>query len=124
MSLETLTSNIIESMARLLANYLHISLFILCFYNSLSFFSRNLRKYELFARSVVKSTRTESFELNPCRIKVIGVGGGGSNVLNRISESLSYDGAGVEYLVVNTDIQALSKSPITQKLAIGSNFTR
>ena len=51
---------------------------------------------------------TEAF----ARIKVIGVGGGGSNAVNRmIDEGIQ----GVEFIAVNTDAQALmlSKAPIT-----------
>ncbi|KAH8051014.1 hypothetical protein JL722_11050 [Aureococcus anophagefferens] len=44
-------------------------------------------------------------ELRPCSIKVIGVGGGGSNAVNRMVESSI---RGVEFWVVNTDAQALA----------------
>jgi cell division protein FtsZ len=54
------------------------------------------------------------------RIKVIGVGGGGSNAVARmISEGLS----GVEFHILNTDAQALNASPAPNKLAIGSKIT-
>jgi cell division protein FtsZ len=54
------------------------------------------------------------------RIKVIGVGGGGSNAVARmISEGLS----GVEFHILNTDAQALNASPAPNKLAIGSKVT-
>lgn len=54
------------------------------------------------------------------RIKVVGVGGGGSNAVTRmLSEGLS----GVEFYVLNTDAQALNASPVANKLAIGSKIT-
>lgn len=54
-------------------------------------------------------------------IKVIGVGGGGSNAVNRmISSGLK----GVDFIVVNTDAQALHQSKADVKLQIGSKMTR
>lgn len=53
-------------------------------------------------------------------IKVIGVGGGGSNAVNRmISEGVQ----GVDFIAVNTDQQALQMSQAPIKLAIGSKLT-
>lgn len=55
------------------------------------------------------------------RIKVIGVGGGGCNAVNRmISSGL----AGIEFWSVNTDAQALDNSSITNNLHIGQKLTR
>jgi cell division protein FtsZ len=54
------------------------------------------------------------------RIRVFGVGGGGSNAVTRmLDEGLT----GVEFCVLNTDLQALSASPAANKLAIGSKVT-
>jgi cell division protein FtsZ len=54
------------------------------------------------------------------RIRVFGVGGGGSNAVARmLHEGL----AGVEFCVLNTDVQALAASPAPNKLAIGSKIT-
>src|SRR5436190_9522825 len=54
------------------------------------------------------------------RIRVFGVGGGGSNAVARmLQEGL----AGVEFCVLNTDVQALASSPAPTKLAIGSKIT-
>jgi cell division protein FtsZ len=60
-------------------------------------------------------------ELAPkTRIRVFGVGGGGSNAVARMLQ----DGlAGVEFGVLNTDAQALAVSPAPTKLAIGSKIT-
>ena len=53
-------------------------------------------------------------------IKVIGVGGAGNNVVNRM---LSAGVEGVEFLVVNTDRQDLNKSQCPNKLPIGEKLT-
>ena len=54
------------------------------------------------------------------RIKVIGVGGGGSNAVARMmNEGMT----GVEFHILNTDAQALNASPVPNKLAIGSKLT-
>jgi cell division protein FtsZ len=57
-------------------------------------------------------------------IKVIGVGGGGSNAVNRMFESSTI--ADVEFIVMNTDSQALLASPVEQKNKhqIGDKLTR
>lgn len=60
---------------------------------------------------------TESF----ARIKVVGVGGGGSNAVNRmIEEGL----AGIEFVAVNTDAQALLLSDAPTRVRIGDKLTR
>ncbi|MGE0587621.1 MAG: cell division protein FtsZ [Cyclobacteriaceae bacterium] len=53
-------------------------------------------------------------------IKVIGVGGGGSNAVNHMFAQGIKD---VEFVVCNTDLQALNSSPIPYKLQIGANLT-
>lgn len=60
---------------------------------------------------------------NAARIKVVGVGGGGSNAVNRMIESSM---KGVEFWIVNTDIQAMRTSPVyvEQRLQIGQDLTR
>src|SRR5262252_268195 len=55
------------------------------------------------------------------RIKVIGVGGGGSNAVNRMVQ-VGLDG--VEFIVANTDLQALRYSGAPVKLQIGSKLTK
>ena len=54
-------------------------------------------------------------------IKVIGVGGGGSNAVNRM---ISTNLQGVEFMVANTDCQALKSSHAPLKLQIGSKLTK
>lgn len=54
-------------------------------------------------------------------IKVIGVGGGGGNAVNRMLDSGLNS---VEYVSINTDVQALRHSKATQKIVIGDKLTR
>jgi cell division protein FtsZ len=55
------------------------------------------------------------------RMKVVGVGGAGGNAVNRmIQERL----VGVEFISINTDVQALSGSEAHRKIQIGRNLTR
>jgi len=63
----------------------------------------------------------ESMDGDLARIKVVGVGGGGSNAVNRmIEEGLS----GVEFIAVNTDAQALALSNAPLRVRIGDELTR
>jgi cell division protein FtsZ len=55
------------------------------------------------------------------RIKVVGVGGGGSNAVNRMIRSKL---RGVEFIAINTDLQALAKSEAEIKVNIGKKLTR
>ena len=58
---------------------------------------------------------------NKIVIKVIGVGGGGGNAINRMVRA---DVRGVEFLAVNTDIAVLDVSLATHKIQIGEKLTR
>ncbi|NP_001312162.1 cell division protein FtsZ homolog 2-2, chloroplastic-like isoform X1 [Nicotiana tabacum] len=71
--------------------------------------------------SLMDSSRSNNF--NEAKIKVVGVGGGGSNAVNRMIESSM---KGVEFWIVNTDIQAMRMSPVAaeQRLPIGQELTR
>jgi cell division protein FtsZ len=53
-------------------------------------------------------------------IKVIGVGGGGSNAVNYM---FSQDINGVDFVICNTDAQALENSPIPNKIQLGADLT-
>jgi cell division protein FtsZ len=53
-------------------------------------------------------------------IKVIGVGGGGSNAVNHMYKQGIKD---VEFVVANTDLQALNSSPVPNKLQLGATLT-
>ena len=59
--------------------------------------------------------------LTGARIKVIGIGGGGSNAVNRMIESGI---EGIEFLVANTDLQALKRSRAPIKIQLGSRLTK
>jgi cell division protein FtsZ len=66
------------------------------------------------------------FELNeeastPAKIKVIGLGGGGSNAINSMIQAHV---EGVEFIVANTDMQALSSSLAPTKMQLGSQLTK
>ena len=66
----------------------------------------------------------ESGEILPsqnAKIEVIGVGGGGSNAVNRMIDS---DLEGVSFRVLNTDAQALIQSSAQQRVQLGQNLTR
>ncbi len=58
--------------------------------------------------------------LGGTRIKVVGVGGGGSNAVNRM---MAAGVAGVEFYVMNTDAQALRASKVANKIALGTRIT-
>ena len=58
---------------------------------------------------------------SPTVIKVVGVGGAGMNAVNRM---IAADLQGVEFIVVNTDEQVLSKSTASIRIAIGQKTTR
>jgi cell division protein FtsZ len=63
----------------------------------------------------------ENQESKPAKIKVIGVGGGGCNAVNTMIQSQL---EGVEFIAVNTDVQAMGLSMAPQKLQIGSKLTK
>jgi cell division protein FtsZ len=55
------------------------------------------------------------------KIKVIGLGGGGGNAVNRMMEAKF---TGVEFIVGNTDLQALRSSPVPVKIQLGAKLTQ
>src|SRR5437763_13480837 len=62
-----------------------------------------------------------SEELQPAKIKVIGVGGGGCNAVNRMIRAKL---EGVEFIAANTDLQALKMSEAPVKLQLGAKLTK
>lgn len=66
------------------------------------------------------SFQLETGPENVVTIKVVGVGGAGNNVVNRMVKSGT---KGVEFIAINTDKQALSVSSATQKIQIGEKLT-
>jgi cell division protein FtsZ len=80
---------------------------------------------QCFMEVVMDSTNKQNNEQLPvesfARIKVIGVGGGGSNAVNRmIDEGIQ----GVEFITVNTDAQALLLTKSTTRVRLGDKLTR
>ncbi|AFP65585.1 cell division protein (nucleomorph) [Chroomonas mesostigmatica CCMP1168] len=75
--------------------------------------------------SVIFSVRSQNYSpteggASPCLIKVIGVGGGGGNAVNRMVGCVE----GVEFWSINTDAQALSRSLAPNTCNIGAKLTR
>jgi len=62
-----------------------------------------------------------SEELQPAKLKVIGVGGGGCNAVNRMIRAKL---EGVEFITANTDLQALKMSQAPVKLQLGAKLTK
>ena len=62
-----------------------------------------------------------SEDLQPAKIKVIGVGGGGCNAVNRMIRAKL---EGVEFIAANTDLQALKLSQAPCKLQLGAKLTK
>jgi cell division protein FtsZ len=60
-------------------------------------------------------------EMVPAKIKVIGMGGGGGNAVNRMIDSRM---RGIEFIGANTDLQALRKCKAAVKLQLGPSLTR
>ena len=58
--------------------------------------------------------------INPAKIKVIGVGGGGGNAVNRMIKSGL---TGVEFWLMNTDLQVLNYSTCKNKIQLGAKLT-
>ena len=62
-----------------------------------------------------------TFSMAPARIKVIGIGGGGSNAVTRmVREGIK----GVEFITMNTDAQALALSEAPIRVQLGEKLTR
>src|SRR5438067_13865674 len=62
-----------------------------------------------------------SEELQPAKIKVIGVGGGGCNAVNRMIRAKL---EGVEFISANTDLQALKLSQAPAQSQLGAKLTK
>ncbi|MEO0270473.1 MAG: cell division protein FtsZ [candidate division WOR-3 bacterium] len=59
--------------------------------------------------------------IKPIRIKVLGIGGGGSNAVRYMTEKGVEN---VELIVANTDVQALNRIPVNIKIQLGKNITK
>ncbi|MCL2399209.1 MAG: cell division protein FtsZ [Defluviitaleaceae bacterium] len=63
----------------------------------------------------------DTIQISKARIKVIGVGGGGNNAVDRMIEDKVDD---IEYISVNTDHKALGKSKAPTRIQLGEKLTR
>ena len=72
-------------------------------------------------RSNVNYSFVDEPPSNGAVIKVVGIGGGGSNAVNHMIEAGI---EGIQFLVANTDLQALKKSPAPVKLQLGARLTK
>lgn len=93
-----------------------------------AFSPRFIRQWWAQKKDVSKTTlhigfRENEFS-NQCRIKVIGVGGGGSNAVNRMVESSIDVATSIDFWVINTDAQALSRCAAPNKINIGIELSR
>ena len=77
---------------------------------------------DLFAAKENTSSNTNfRSNINPANIKVVGVGGGGGNAVNRmIRTGLS----GVEFWLMNTDLQVLSQGQTKNRIQLGASSTQ
>ena len=74
----------------------------------------------LMEHSVVDNEGKTLLTPNPTKIKVVGCGGGGSNAVNRMIDAKIPN---VDFIVINTDLQALNYSRAETKVAIGQKVT-
>ncbi len=77
---------------------------------------------DIFARKEnTQTTNSYNSNINPTKIKVVGVGGGGGNAVNRMIKSgLS----GVEFWLMNTDLQVLANGQTQNRIQLGSTSTK
>ena len=59
-------------------------------------------------------------DMVPARIKVLGIGGGGGNAVNRMIDARM---GGIQFIAANTDLQALRKCRSPEKLQLGTSLT-
>ncbi len=76
---------------------------------------------DYIVNEIVRDQPSGANQMEPAIIKVIGVGGGGSNAVNYMFEKKIKD---VEFAVCNTDRQALANSPVPVKIQLGATLTQ
>jgi cell division protein FtsZ len=76
---------------------------------------------KLFKGKNMRIRLTNKGSQQPATLKVIGVGGGGSNAVNRM---ISAGVRGVDFITINTDAQALKKSVAAVRIQIGEQISR
>lgn len=81
----------------------------------------NVKRSDHMTRRTTSRESQPAFVDNFAKIRVVGVGGGGSNAVNRMIEAGIQ---GVEFIVVNTDAQALLESQAPQRMRIGDKLTK
>ena len=77
-------------------------------------------KRRMVRRSTNRPADKLSTPANKVRMKVVGVGGAGGNVIMRMEEGIR----GVNFVAINTDVQDLDKSETRNKIHIGKILTR
>jgi len=71
---------------------------------------------------MVQTASNNNFKSRPnIKIKIVGIGGGGGNILTRMYKRKV---EGVEFIAFNTDVQALHFTKADKKINIGTNLTR
>jgi len=73
-----------------------------------------------FTQLIIKDMQFEMLKERSSIIKVIGVGGGGGNAVNHMYRQGI---TGVDFIICNTDAQALELSPIPNKVQLGASLT-
>ena len=81
---------------------------------------RRKNRHDNIQEAKVMDFRAEAGPENVVTLKVVGVGGAGNNVVNRMVKAGTQ---GVEFIAINTDKQALAVSNADQKLQIGEKMT-
>ena len=91
--------------------------------NSIKSDYNNQEKLEQMENNDNEIDKSRDYSADPlgARIKVIGIGGGGGNAVNNM---IRCGLTGVDFIVANTDAQAVQSSEATQKLQIGSQLTK
>lgn len=74
--------------------------------------------------STTDSLSTGDTETDGLKIKIVGVGGAGTNAVHALRLDDPGEGGKVQLAAINTDAQALAHSPIAEKLVIGRSVTR
>ncbi|MEJ7710201.1 MAG: cell division protein FtsZ [Pyrinomonadaceae bacterium] len=74
-----------------------------------------------FYQELSQNIRFEESDIEGARIKVVGIGGGGNNAVNRMIEAGI---EGIEFIAANTDRQALAKSNAPVKIQLGGALTK
>jgi cell division protein FtsZ len=83
---------------------------------------KKAKKKKTNSKKVSAKKNSSSNNIGITKIKVIGVGGGGGNIISRMKDKSSIKG--VEYIAINTDAQDLEEANAHKKIHIGKALTR